>query len=257
LFLGAVLAIGRYTRAHLHAQDRYQVAFAEIDCTPPPGLGREEFLAEVQYVAGMQDRVPILDPEVGSRLATAFAHHPWVESVEQVALGPPRQIRVRLIYRTPVLTIPAATKPEGLVQGWSLDSWGVRLPPSPGREGLPVLCSRPLPEGPSGKPCGDAALEGAARTVAFLRPYQDSLRLKQIEVTADGLVLHTANGSWILWGRPIRAEQADEATAAVKVERLVYFCECKGNLATAGKVYEHDVRPRDQAVHRLIPHADF
>jgi hypothetical protein len=252
LLLGAVLATGQYTRTHIRGWDRYQIRFADIDCVPPPGQSREEFLAEVQYAAGMPDRIAVLDDHVGPALAAAFTHHPWVEGVDEVSLLSPRHIKVRLVYRTPVLTIPVVGKSDGLVSGWSLDSRGVRLPPSPGREGLPLLCSRPLPAGPSGKPCGDAALEGAARTVAFLHPHQDRLRLKQIEVTATGLVLHTGNGSRILWGRPIGAEEAGEATAAVKVERLLYFCQCKGHLATPGAVYEHDVRPQDRAIHQRL-----
>jgi hypothetical protein len=95
----AVLSIGVVAREAVHDRDRFTVSFAEINCTPPPGQERHDFLAEVQYLAGMPDRSSILEEGLASRIADAFARHPCVEEVDRVALLPDRPVSVRLRFR--------------------------------------------------------------------------------------------------------------------------------------------------------------
>src|SRR5438270_7710868 len=82
--LGGVLALGQWTRQQMQSRQAYRLAFNEIDCTPPPGVRRVDFLAEVQYLGGLRDQLTILDEDVSGRLAHAFARHPWVEEVRRV-----------------------------------------------------------------------------------------------------------------------------------------------------------------------------
>jgi len=97
--LVGIFAAGRFTRDAVRNWDRYSVAFADIACTPPAGQERPDFLAEVQYLAGMPDRLSILDDNLPSRLADAFARHPLVEGVQTIAIQPARQVAVRLDFR--------------------------------------------------------------------------------------------------------------------------------------------------------------
>jgi hypothetical protein len=97
--LVATFVAGKLTQAAVRTWDRYTVAFADIDCTPPPGQNGLDFLAEVQYLAGMPDRLSILDENLASRLADAFARHPLVESVQKVVVEPAHRVQVRLDFR--------------------------------------------------------------------------------------------------------------------------------------------------------------
>src|SRR5438105_10076255 len=84
LVLAGLIALGRYGLDQVRDRDRYILAFADIDCAPPPGLGRAEFLDEVQYLAGSPDRLRLLDEDLPARLAACFGRHPWGAKVERV-----------------------------------------------------------------------------------------------------------------------------------------------------------------------------
>jgi hypothetical protein len=161
VILALVLALGRATRDQLRDRDRYTIAFNEIECSPPAGQKREDFLGEVQYLADAPDRLRLLDDDLPARLAEAFARHPWVAKVERVEIVPPRQVRVRLTYRTPVLAVFVAGQKR------AVDGQGVLLPLTAVTQGLPVFRGAPAaPAGPAGTPWGDAAVEAAARAAA-------------------------------------------------------------------------------------------
>jgi hypothetical protein len=99
--LSAILAAGNFTRDSVRNWDRYTIAFADIECTLPPGQARHDFLAEVQYVAGMANRLSVLEENLAARLADAFAQHPFVEQVEKVTVFPTRHVQVQLRFRPP------------------------------------------------------------------------------------------------------------------------------------------------------------
>jgi hypothetical protein len=101
IFLLALLWMGQAMRERLAHLDRYTIAFSEIDCEPPPDQDRQDFLAEVQYLGALPDRLPLLDETLPSRLADAFARHSAVEKVLEVKVLPSRQVQVRLAYRLP------------------------------------------------------------------------------------------------------------------------------------------------------------
>ncbi len=123
-----------------------------------PGLDSDEFLSEVQYLAGWPDRLCLLDEDLSSRIAGAFARHPWVEQVENVTLRPDRSVRVRLRFRTPIL----AVRYGGQLR--AVDVQGILLPVTAPTSSLPIYEGvASTPGGPAGTPWGDPAVMAAAR----------------------------------------------------------------------------------------------
>src|SRR5690349_17186191 len=72
----AVLWVNQWTRERIANWDRYTIDFADIDCPLPPDQSRTEFLAQVQYLGALPDRLHLLDEALPSRLQEAFACHP-------------------------------------------------------------------------------------------------------------------------------------------------------------------------------------
>jgi hypothetical protein len=262
-FVGGLLGLGQYARDWVGRQDRFSFAFADIECAPPPPLTREAFLGEVQYLAGFPDQAVLLDGELSSRLAAAFARHPWVEKVEKVEVTPPGRVSLTLRHRTPVLTVvlelgqgkssvtwvalregpsgDAARAPARVV-----DADGVLLPAAAKADGLPLLRGcRSRPTGPGGAAWGDPAVRAAARTAAFLRPHQAQLQVREWRLTREGLVGSSPRQFRVLWGQPPAEEKGDEPKAEVKVERLLEYCRRHGGLARPAP-QQHDVRTARQ-----------
>jgi hypothetical protein len=209
--LYGVIALGRYASERLGNHDL--VAIAAVECVPPEGLSREEFLAQVQYLAGLPDK---LDPAAGpipAQLVAAFSRHPWVEQVIRVSIRP--KPRVELRYRTPVLAV------EQNGERRAVDGQGVLLPETKSADALPILVgSHPRPGGPPGTKWGDPRIRDAAQTIVFLRERGDEFSVQSVESTAEGLVLTTASAR-IVWGHAPGAETADEAPADFKRKRLM------------------------------------
>src|SRR5262245_22923323 len=79
--LTAFLALNYFARNRLRGRPGQTIAFSEIECSPPAAMDCGRFFGEVQYMNGLPDRVDLLDQELSSRLAAAFARHPWVQEV--------------------------------------------------------------------------------------------------------------------------------------------------------------------------------
>src|SRR6516225_6415960 len=82
LALFGLATLGRLASASVCHQERYFSTFGAVCCQAPPGLGRQEFLREVQYEADLPDCLDLCDRGLSSRLRNAFAQHSWVEEVE-------------------------------------------------------------------------------------------------------------------------------------------------------------------------------
>jgi hypothetical protein len=162
--LGGIVLLGRWGLEQLRDRPQYQVALTEVDCAAPPGLSRHDFLDEVRYYSGLPERVSILDEQLAERLRVAFAAHPWVADVGEVTITPPRQVRVELTLRTPVLAVR-----------WNdalraVDRHGVLLPARAPTRGLPVYEAKARPpQGREGTRWGDADLEREADRLAAQR----------------------------------------------------------------------------------------
>lgn len=233
---GSLFALGRLTHQGIRDLPRYQVPFTDVECAAPPSLSRTEFLAEVQYLAELPERLRLLDDGLAARLRSAFAAHPWVEKVERVALVPPRQVRVWLVFRTPVLVVLHAGRTR------TVDAAGVVLPATAPQAGLPEFHARAAPAGAAGTVWDDADVLAAARTAGFLHAQQGQLGLTRWRASDDGLEAETATGVRVLWGRPPGAELAGEPTAAEKLERLRRRSREHGGLDNAAGPRVHDLR---------------
>jgi hypothetical protein len=238
--LAALLLGGTQALDRLRHAGRYRAAFADIACAPPAGLARAEFLAEVQYLANLPDRLELLDEGLPQRLSAAFAAHPWVAEVRRVELTPGRQVRVELAYREPVLAVRLPGREEAPCR--AVDRDGVLLPVAADCSRLPRLAGEvPAPTAGPGHPWGDAGVLAAARTAAVLLPHRDRLALgEETSVAAgpDGVVV-SAPGVRVVWGSPPGAEQDGEPAAAVKLRRLLDQAAPPGGLAG----HEYDLRP--------------
>jgi hypothetical protein len=159
--LGGVVWMGRQALEQLRGQDRYTIPLSDVQCEPPAGMDRVDFIDEVQYLAGLPAELHVLDDNMPRRLAAAFARHPWVEKVEQVQVMAGNTVRVRLRYRTPVLAVPW----NGTLR--AVDAGAVLLPADAATDGLPIYQGIPLPpHGPAGTCWNDPDLLAAAQLLA-------------------------------------------------------------------------------------------
>ena len=238
LLLLGLAALARPALDGLRGRERYLVSFADIECQPPGELSREDFLQEVEYIAGRPDKpLDVLDDGLAARLEAMFARHPWVERVRRVEVGP-RRVRVSLAYRTAVLTVPLVDGPR------AVDGGGVLLPAAANDPTAPELLGPAPPAGLQGEPWADERVAAAARTAAALRPHQGRLGIRSIDVVNSEITLGWRLGK-VDWGRPPGEESADEAAAAEKVRRLLDFAG-----GHDGGLWELNLRPAGGAVVR-------
>jgi hypothetical protein len=217
--LGGVVALGR------HLGDRGPaLTFREVECEPPEGMTRQQFLEEAEYLSGLPDRIGGRD--VTAQVHAALAKHPWVLRVAKVRRLPGGRVRADIEYRRPVLAVEHPPR--------EVDAEGVLLPRSGRRKGLPLLRTKVVPPaGKPGEPWSDVRVVAAAQVVALV---QSRLALAEctVEVDEGEVVLRTPRFR-LLWGRPPGQEKAAEASAAEKLNRL------PDAAALAGK--ECDLRP--------------
>lgn len=213
LFVG-VLATGRFLAPLLRGTNAYTLSLENCEWDLPEGLSQDEFLQEVQYLAGLPDHLDLQDKAWSRELASAIARHPLVEKVEEIRLGTANTARIRLRFRQPVLRV------EGLER--AVDSHGILLPRSAWRPDLPLLTTPVTPpSNPPGEVWPDVRVEACAEVMGLVLP-----RLRQLQAGAVSVSIQkgevTLQGSpWrIVWGHPPRQESPDEASAASKVQRL-------------------------------------
>lgn len=181
LVLSLVGKLGELARDQIRNDARFSLPLLEITCEPPPGMGRRAFLAEVQYLAELPDRLALLDPALPTRLRAAFADHPWVREVERIEVRPPGHVQVWLRYRSPVMSLGLGGKLR------VVDADGVLLPPDAPPGELPTYTGPGPTAWRSGASLGEPVIS-AARLAEDYRPYL-------VEVADDGWVtLHDADG---------------------------------------------------------------
>lgn len=215
--LAAVVWLGRLTRDDLSAE---RLTFADVQCQPPPGMTREEFLVEAQYLAGLPDGLDVRDEATADRVRQALAGHPWVrEARVRVWRG---GVRAEVEYRTAVLWVAAKER--------AVDGQGVLLPISAGLEGLPVMAGAVRPFGRAGQPWGDADVEAAAKVVGVLAERRDAIGLGRFAVWVDeGVVVLRRDRQRIVWGKPPGQEAPGEPAVEAKVARLLELARTGGD----------------------------
>jgi hypothetical protein len=159
-FLGGLIALGRWGRAQLEPEDRFRFRLGDIQCAAPPGLSRQEFLAEVRYLSRTDEAYSALDPQLEARLRPLFEAHPWVERFGGVAHEGAQHVVVHLSFRRPVLAVAW----NGSMR--AVDRQGVLLPESAPTNDLPRFAGKPAPpRGPAGMPWGDPQIARQAKAV--------------------------------------------------------------------------------------------
>ncbi len=158
LFLGAVIWAGRWGLEQLRGSDRYRADFSDIECDPPVGMKKQDFLDEVRFEAHLPRQFSILEAELPVMLRTGFAKHHWVEKVDSVEINSAKHIVVKLTHRRPVLAVRVGDELR------AVDGNGVLLYTNAPTAGLPVYegNARP-PQGRAGTRWGDPNVEAAAR----------------------------------------------------------------------------------------------
>lgn len=243
LMFSGLYALKKGTREHLRDTERVRVAFADIECAAPQGQARTDFLAEVQYLAGLPESMSLVEDGVLPRLSEGFAKHPWVKKVERVQIVALRGIRVDLMFRTPVLRVTRNVAPKPI--HYLVDAEGVLLSAQPvGYDDLPGFedAALPAPATPAGSRWSDRTLDRIVRLADFLRPHQGALHVKAFRAEKDEILFETAQGSRVHWGRAIGAESKGEPSADRKLAQLLEYCKRHGDLDHPKAPQEHDVR---------------
>jgi len=253
LVLGGVILLSQHAREQIRERERFQTAFADIDCNPPAPLERAEFLEEVLYHSRQPERFSTLDDSLVERLNAAFLQHPWVAKVDKVDVTPPRGVRVTLIYRQPALAVAVASDLAGTTPKLrAVDEQGILLPkkvPIPGD--LIVLHGAPRPASAAGKPWGDPGVAAAAQTVVLLKPQLGKSGITAMSLTPQGLMLWSSHVK-VIWG--LTSSKGDEATFVEKERRLGEVLAKPQSMSWWSPwMHEIDLRPREGIKSRLVP----
>lgn len=210
LAVACVFVLGDRASLCLHERTA-ATPFADIRVEPPPGMSREDFLAEVQYQSDLPDQLLLTDTQILARVEQAFARHAWVEKIQRVEMRG-QKLTVEARYRRPALIVPCPDGPR------VLDRNGIVLPASARGPDLPVY-QGPPPAAVA--PTGSRWTETEALACAVVVGYVPAEWLGVGSATVDrrGVVLGLRDGSRVIWGRPPGDEAANESTAAVKRHR--------------------------------------
>lgn len=99
--LAGIFAAGRWLKDDVRGDDRYHFQVQNIECDPPAGLSREQFLSEVHYYGQLPERMNVLDADLSPRLREAFGKHPSVSAVKQIHITAPNRVRIELAFHAP------------------------------------------------------------------------------------------------------------------------------------------------------------
>ncbi|MBI1345824.1 hypothetical protein GC163_06000 [bacterium] len=236
----------------LHERAEYQLPFRQIQLEPPvPAALPADFLEQVRHRGQLPEELSLLDDTLPSRLATAFAAHPWVAEVVSVRNVYPALVTVELKYRRPVALVQV---PDGF---YAIDEQSVLLPPNDFDEEdlqryIVVTGIATRPRGAAGRAWGDNGVVAAAQLAYFIGLRWKPLGLASItlpqhaspETPIDDqlLELTTTGASRILWGRVPGTRHPGELTAEQKLGRLEKYLAEFGGFDRPQGPYEIDIR---------------
>lgn len=236
----------------LASRSEYRLVTKQIRLVPAPESPVPgNLLDQVREQAKLPRELSLLDEKLASKLADAFAGHPWIAKVVSVRKSYPATVTVEVKYRAPV----------GMVQvkggRFPIDASGVVLPPGdftaedlkryPTIQGL--VSSSSIRPGMAWK---DPSLLAAARLAELLAPKWGELQLESIVVPSRSgpasdstrivLELRTSGGSKIIWGRAPGTEHPGELTTVQKIGRLEKYLTEFGGFDRPNGPYEIDIR---------------
>jgi len=186
LLVAGLVAFARWSRGWLRSGSVADVAFADLDCAAPPGMTREKFLEEAQFLVGLPDEIDALDPEASGSVRAALVAHPWVKAVGAVEVRR-GVLSAEVSFREPVLFVKS--------WGCALDAEGHVLPRAADASGLLVMEKGGMKGG-----AVDEDGVAAAAVAGGLHPHRERLGLVGAVVTvAKGEVVVAGR---ILWGKP-------------------------------------------------------
>ena len=215
----------------------YALRSEHIDITPQPEWILSDVKAEAIRDTSLDTGISVLDQELASRVADAFAFHPWVKEVRQVVKQAGPRVVVDVDYRRPVAVIDPRQTDQA--NGIPIDVEGVRLPsddiPVAWKQRLPRIvgiASQPL----VGQTWNDSRVGGAARLAVILADDWQELGLAKITIrqpqstaatvpsstTGESAVyeLVTHAGMLVVWGHVPNSTWTDEPTDAEKLVKL-------------------------------------
>jgi len=161
---GGIAMLGKSIAAKLPDDERFAVPLERLDFEAPSHVDRRTFLAEVRYLSGLPDPLMANRADLPERLRKAFAGHPWIAGVGDIAVSPQRRIAIALRFREPVLAID--WRIDGERETRALDIDGVLLPASARTDGLAKLANeRNVPKAEAGRPWPEDEVRRAAELV--------------------------------------------------------------------------------------------
>jgi len=175
-------------------------------------------------------RFSILEDGISEKIALAFKANPWVEKVVSVEKKYPRTMRLRLKLYVPVAFISM----NGSYR--LLDGNGVLLPGmyeerQCRRAGLPLIATLRKSAPEVGEVWNDEGVRAGCAVAKIIKDEKDTLRTKiavidvmniggRIKKDASEIVLVTADGARILWGRSPLEWKPGELTVEQKIQNL-------------------------------------
>jgi hypothetical protein len=213
---------------NLRQHDGYRLRIEDIHISSPPRWTPVDLVEQVLHDSNLSSDASLLDDDLASQLAAAFAKHAWIENVEAVRIVP-HGIEVELTYRRPIAIVQM---PQG---GYPIDPRGILLPPEDFSEAdarrLPQIQNvKSIPQGAAGNNWGDVGVVAAARLAETLTSRWEQFRLAAIRVpertssdeTLDEMIfeLVSTGGSRIVWGRAPGAQHPGELEPAQKIGKM-------------------------------------
>jgi hypothetical protein len=215
----------------------YALRSEHIDITPQPEWILSDVKAEAIRDTSLDTGISVLDQELASRVADAFAFHPWVKEVRQVVKQAGPRVVVDVDYRRPIAVIDPRQPDQA--DSIPIDVEGVRLPsddiPVAWKQRLPRIvgiASQPL----VGQTWNDSRVGGAARLAVILADHWQEFGLAEITIRqpqptsaalssatdADSAIyeLVTTGGRHFVWGHAPDSTWTDEPTDEQKLAHI-------------------------------------
>lgn len=238
----------------------YAILPENIEITPPPDWIKVDVKTEAIRDGALAE-LQITDRQITSKVANAFALHPWVADVKRsVKRGFPPRVIVDIQYRQPVVMVEVITNTQ---RGFlAVDGEGILLPKddftsNDVRSYLRLSVGSTKPIGQAGTSWGDNRVTDGAKIAAAWKAHWKTLGLYRIVEVESSIEkkgsqtrqydIVTRNGSRVLWGSPPGNEISGEATADKKVARLLQYAKQHGSLDSAGGGITIDAR-RNEAL---------